>query len=36
MQIGGILYDSSSGVLHFAVLGAKLFSGAWTLDAVGA
>src|ERR1700734_3294751 len=36
MQIGSRLYDTSACILHFAVLGAKLFGGAWTLDAVGA
>ena len=36
MQIGSRLYDTSARILHFAVLSAKLFGGAWTLDAVGA
>ena len=36
MQIGGRLYYTSARILHFAVLGAKLFGGAGTLDAVGA
>jgi hypothetical protein len=36
MQIGGRLYYTSARILHFAVLSAKLFGGAWTLDAVGA
>jgi hypothetical protein len=36
MQIGSRLYDTSARILHFAVLGAKLFGGAWTLDALNA
>jgi hypothetical protein len=36
MQIGSRLYDTSARILHFAVLSAKLFGGAWTLDALNA
>ena len=36
IQIGSRLYDTSACILYFAVLGAKLFGGTWTLDAVSA